>query len=466
MTAIDEVGTRRFHATIAAVCAALMIGVVLATLPVADRPWGAWPWLQAVYLMSVFLLDGLTALILALQSMAAARQRALAWLAGGYLFTAVMAKAQLLAYPGIVTAEGVLGGGQTALWLWVFWHAGFPCFVLAALAVRSKAEARPAVGIASARAFDLFPMIVGFLAALGAVFLPAAYSEHLPTGIEGGDYRQFRDSPLAGGMVMLNAFTLWVLVYVTRLRALLHLWLAVVLLAFNLDVLLSMGAGARGAAGWHVARALSVASAGGLLVALLIQYFWLHRNAEIRAAFHEDEARHDPLTGLFNRRYLNCELAEELGRAQRYRHPLSVLMLDLDHFKGINDRHGHVIGDECLAALAQVLSERVGRLGDFAARYGGEEFVIVLPETGCEGAREVAEEIRQRVEALHGRGAAPCPMTVSIGVATASSTTPVSVEALLAAADAALYRAKEEGRNRVAGPPKASGPTHFEPRIA
>jgi diguanylate cyclase (GGDEF)-like protein len=197
---------------------------------------------------------------------------------------------------------------------------------------------------------------------------------------------------------------------------------------------------------------LSLASSAAVMGALLIENFRLHRDAEIRAAFHEQEAMHDPLTGLFNRRYLTEKLPEELGRARRYRYPVSLLMVDADHFKSINDKGGHGVGDECLRALAHALARRVHRFGDYSARYGGEEFVVVLPECDLAGAVEVAEEIRGRIENLHGQGAAPTRLTVSIGVATASPGAGTPAEELLAAADRCLYRAKRMGRNRVAWP--------------
>jgi diguanylate cyclase (GGDEF)-like protein len=253
----------------------------------------------------------------------------------------------------------------------------------------------------------------------------------------------------------LNVFVLAAVIYATRLREPIGAWLAVVMFAFTLDVALSIAAVAPYNAGWYIAHGLSLASSAGLIVALLIEHFTLRRDAEVRAAFHEQEAMHDSLTGLFNRRYLMAHLTEELGRAKRYRSSVSVLLLDVDHFKCINDQHGHAAGDDCLRALAQALDERVHRQGDFSARYGGEEFVVVLAETGLHGAVDIAQDIRRRIETLNARGVTPWPMTASIGIATASSSTPSSAEELLAEADACLYRAKQQGRNRVVGPLKA-----------
>jgi diguanylate cyclase (GGDEF)-like protein len=165
----------------------------------------------------------------------------------------------------------------------------------------------------------------------------------------------------------------------------------------------------------------------------------------------EQLALHDPLTGLANRRKLAERFDHEAARAQRSRAPISLLMIDIDRFKAINDRHGHAAGDACLKRLAEVLQSS-GRAIDLATRLGGEEFAVLLPETDPDGARRVAERMRERVQAtgfglpgsvelLHA--------TISVGVATLSGPGPAQLEELLARADEALYRAKQGGRNRV-----------------
>ena len=161
----------------------------------------------------------------------------------------------------------------------------------------------------------------------------------------------------------------------------------------------------------------------------------------------------DPLTQTLNRRALVERLTAELERARRYSLMLSILVVDLDHFKAVNDTYGHLIGDEVLRAVARTL-QREARTVDIVARYGGEEFVVVLPETGEEGAVAVAERIRQKVAeypAQIGEQRDRLKVTVSIGVATATATsTRVNApDDLIAGADEALYRAKAQGRNRV-----------------
>jgi len=142
-------------------------------------------------------------------------------------------------------------------------------------------------------------------------------------------------------------------------------------------------------------------------------------------------------------------LQQEWLRAQRSGQPLSVLMIDADHFKAFNDRHGHQRGDEALRTLAQLISKHVRRPADLAARYGGEEFSVVLPETTTAGAFTMAQNIREAVEQLLPVAEGEAPMTVSIGIATWVNGPYGELQQLLFAADKALYQAKASGRNRV-----------------
>lgn len=163
-------------------------------------------------------------------------------------------------------------------------------------------------------------------------------------------------------------------------------------------------------------------------------------------------SRRDGLTGLINRRYFDEQFSAEYKRHVRTGGPLSVLMVDIDFFKSINDAYGHGEGDVYLQKIAAILKASMSRSSDLAARYGGEEFVCVLPDTGFSGALNIAEDIRAAVIALALKNPAtePNSLTVSIGVATLKETQS-SVEQLLEQADVQLYRAKNSGRNRVCG---------------
>jgi diguanylate cyclase (GGDEF)-like protein len=163
----------------------------------------------------------------------------------------------------------------------------------------------------------------------------------------------------------------------------------------------------------------------------------------------------DVLTGWYNRRYLQVRLMEELARARRHGSALTCLMLDIDHFKRVNDRYGHAAGDDVLRELTQQIESKI-RATDVAARYGGEEFLILLPDTDAESGFQLAERIRAAIAAepflVH--SGAEVPITVSIGVACVSpqrgnNDLKTAGDALVARADVALYAAKSEGRNRV-----------------
>lgn len=178
----------------------------------------------------------------------------------------------------------------------------------------------------------------------------------------------------------------------------------------------------------------------------------LQRQLETQNARLRELALRDPLTSLRNRRYLEDYLDDALSRAERYGHTFSLIVLDIDHFKQINDTYSHTVGDDVLVAMARLLTGQL-RHADIIARYGGEEFIIVLPETGPSQALVTAEKLRQAVENYPwhtlARGLA---VTISCGVTAYNPGT--SLEALLQLADRALYRAKGDGRNRVYAAPR------------
>ncbi len=161
----------------------------------------------------------------------------------------------------------------------------------------------------------------------------------------------------------------------------------------------------------------------------------------------------DGLTGLSNRRYFNEYLEAEWKRAVRTQRPLSILMIDVDHFKLYNDTYGHLAGDEVLKKVAQTMKNSCKRSTDLAARFGGEEFVIILPETSPAEMRELGEKLCRAVEALslpHSASSVGNCVTISVGCAAAVPKTAESFSSLVDTADKALYDAKKTGRNRAA----------------
>jgi len=171
-------------------------------------------------------------------------------------------------------------------------------------------------------------------------------------------------------------------------------------------------------------------------------------NLRLRDSLRQQSIR-DPLTGLFNRRYLEETLERELSRAGREKQTIGVVMIDIDHFKQFNDAWGHEAGDRVLRDFGALLRHHV-RGGDIACRYGGEEFTLILPNASIEVTSERAQNLLNAVAGLHHDGAAPAGQTISIsmGIAIFPSHGSDGAE-LLRAADTALYQAKHAGRNQL-----------------
>jgi diguanylate cyclase (GGDEF)-like protein len=213
--------------------------------------------------------------------------------------------------------------------------------------------------------------------------------------------------------------------------------------------------------GWsHLAFVIILAVvvlSGGLVALTLLLAREVHRKMTVDQqlisanAQLAELARTDGLTGLLNRRGFDESLSREWRRCQRKGQPISLMMIDADHFKAYNDHFGHQAGDGVLRALGSCILAHIRRPGDVAARYGGEEFALVLPDTDLPGASKVAEAIRAGVESLelpHADGVAVV-VTVSIGVGFVAAGGLGSADDLVAAADGALYESKSAGRNRM-----------------
>jgi diguanylate cyclase (GGDEF)-like protein len=195
-----------------------------------------------------------------------------------------------------------------------------------------------------------------------------------------------------------------------------------------------------------------IAASDAVLVVVTLPFVILLQRSS-RHAELTNASRIDAKTGLLNAATWQREAGVQVTRAARTRTPLAVAMLDLDHFKTVNDTYGHLTGDLALAAVADALRSGL-RDYDVAGRFGGEEFAVLLPHTGQDEATAIAERLREQIAALnipargHGAGEQPLRLTISIGVATVSHSRR-DLDDLLAAADHALYQAKRSGRNKV-----------------
>ena len=159
----------------------------------------------------------------------------------------------------------------------------------------------------------------------------------------------------------------------------------------------------------------------------------------------------DGLTGISNRRIFDEFVSKEWSRSARENDPLSLILIDIDHFKAYNDNYGHQGGDDCLRQVAQKLANTVKRPTDLVARYGGEEFAVVMPGTDIEGAKSIAASLCEGVSSMrlpHAHSSATDHVTISLGVATMSASADGTPEQLIEKADSALYRSKENGRNQ------------------
>ncbi|MBI4040864.1 MAG: diguanylate cyclase [Deltaproteobacteria bacterium] len=180
------------------------------------------------------------------------------------------------------------------------------------------------------------------------------------------------------------------------------------------------------------------------------------RTHELKEANHklQELSLTDDLTHLRNGRFFKEKMAEELNRSLRYKHPVSIILLDIDHFKKINDVFGHKTGDQALQKIAHILQKNI-RNTDFAARIGGEEFVILLPETSKPQAQDMAERLRKAISKTmifsREKKMKKQPLTASFGVSSYPHDKTKNAKKLLALADKALYRAKKKGRNRIEG---------------
>lgn len=423
----------------------LIIIICIITIPVATTPLVEVKAFLPMFASFVMLTEFLTAYHLMVQ-FTITRQFFLIPLAGAYAFVAVMVIIQLLTFPGIFAQEGILGGNnQSALWMWVFWHgayAGLICIslVFQRLSIDKTVSRHEGFGM-----FLLAPALAVLLA------LVALESNSLPILIVKGSYQALSHS-IAGFFVWGISFTAVLLaIDSVRHRKAVGIFILIAVLASLADVTLTLIANYRYSLGWYVSRILSIVSSLSVLIGLLLQVTRLYQNLAIANEVLIKTATSDGLTGIANRRRFNEVAQKEWLRSLRTKEPLSVIIVDIDHFKTYNDHFGHQQGDECLIAIAVTLAQNAKRPSDLCARYGGEEFVFILPNTSLAGAKLIAEHARKAVIGLGLPTKNPNHVvTISAGCATwTNGSTIDSFAVLLKLADDALYQSKALGRNVV-----------------
>lgn len=434
------------------------IAVFLIVFSVAGLIFGKLPGPQmpaaiAAYGTAVLILDVSTALLLGWQARLRNDARA-AGLAGVYVFSGILAPLFFFVLLDFISAAPARPGeGKIAAWLWMAWHGCMPLLSCLTLV----AGDRPGRGIL------LCFLIPGILAPLVILAFILLCSQWLPIIVTSGRY-DLLDSPHGLALIAIaGAAVLFAFRWTRGGRSTIELGLLLALFANFLDILVTAGGYARFSFGWYFSKIESLMASGLVLAALQVDVFRL--SYKLREANLQLEAlsRSDSLTGLANRRAFDEILNIEWARARHSGNPLTMFMVDVDHFKNYNDRYGHQAGDRCLQEIAQVLKSAARRAGDVCARYGGEEFAIILPDTEPEVAAQIAETIRakcQRLAILH-EDTDPGVVTISLGVVTIRTDASSSASLLIETADKALYRAKKSGRNRVVIAPSPFEEPHF-----
>jgi diguanylate cyclase (GGDEF)-like protein len=419
----------------------ILTGVVVT--PVADMMLVVIPGFFAMFHVAMFVVNLLLAALLFIKGEIEGRGDTTR-LAAAYLYVTLITVAQLASFPGGFMPTALIGTPQSPIWIWFFWHVGFGLLIIRYAWLASR-EPPP-------RSSWRASVIVVPALFLLATWISATYAERLPSVASGGHF------VISGGAMFMfipvATVTVVALASVVSLRATTpeRLWLIVGLVASSLEVWLSVRGAARFSLGWYVAKMGSMITSLVVLISLLHEITLLYREAAASNAMLRRLVRLDGLTGLYNRRGFDELLHQEFRRAQRHEQPLGLVMIDVDFFKGYNDRYGHQAGDDCLRQVSDAVKDALWRPSDHAARYGGEEIALLLAATDLRGAVLIAERARAAVAALeipHG-GSPMGIVTISAGV---SSLLPLQAgdhaADLVEGADHALYQAKKEGRNQV-----------------
>jgi diguanylate cyclase (GGDEF)-like protein len=377
----------------------------------------------------------------------------LAILALGYGYAAIVIALYMIALPGVMFPAGALGGSTAAEWLWICGHAGFIALSLAytfaewiaadELGARGYAlpALRASVGVAA-------------LVLVSSVIAALAAQDRLPHIIVGNTFAPLLGHAIAPAIVAGYTVTIVLLATLTRFRTTTQLWVAVVLAALACETIASgILANARYSAAWYAGCFEGVVASGAFLNLIARQVNSVLRDFATSNRELADRSVRDALTQLLNRRGFDDRMAE-LAHIQRRRRISSMCLaiVDIDHFKVVNDTFGHVVGDQVLRAVAKAIDGSCARSRDACYRLGGEEFAVVLPATDVHGAMVVADRIRAAIAALQiasGSGVPGSIVTVSIGLAIVDGARDTDSIELYRRADEALLAAKRSGRDRI-----------------
>jgi diguanylate cyclase (GGDEF)-like protein len=396
------------------------------------------------------LVEALTAYFLALQ-FRFTKNTYFAALSGAFSYVAVLVFSQMLVFPAVFSKTGFFGAGpQSSIWLWAEWHTGFPAFVIIALLLQAYEKGRET--LYRGRGIGVALMAAGPLAAVLLAIFTITQSGVLPVLITGGSYAALRESPVTACIIGLTLGAMLACTLITRLRDQLSLWLTIALLANLSDAAMTLASPIRYSLGWYAGRSVSLLSAAFVFCVFIFEFSRLYDRLTAANEMLAERAFLDGLTGAFNRGYFNDQFPREFRRASRERYELSVLLIDVDHFKTYNDHFGHQLGDVCLISLVAAMQRVTKRPADFVARYGGEEFVMVLPRTGAAGASCVAHDLQTAIATLglHRSDTPAGAVTVSLGIASYDPRAQsFGADELIRRADNALYQAKQEGRNTI-----------------
>ncbi|VVD72189.1 putative diguanylate cyclase YcdT [Pandoraea eparura] len=355
--------------------------------------------------------------------------------------------------------EGVLLANQLAgiathvthapFWLWLMAEASFAAYVMLSVRSYSRTRSDPHIrpGYKEAARYGATVLVIWATTSLALV----------------GTGRTLATPPLPGGgvetLALYALFVAYVVLWwrvaaVTRLSHKLFLLVWVVVTISLCELLLSLTAPSDASYQWYAARLLALASPGVATLALVWEITRQYQSLALTNTDLVEKVFVDPLTHIYNRRYFDNRIRLVADRVQQRAIPLSLLLIDIDFFKQVNDRYGHPFGDAVLQRIATTIQHCIRLPSDFAVRLGGEEFAVVLPEIDQHAALRVADRIRESVkrastdmlpEKARDKGEA---ITISVGIATWQPGEPLVISAMLERADKALYQAKHKGRDQ------------------